>query len=108
MCVDCVLASPGIAQADPDRRTPPEVVLSQEHKAYGRFKEITSKDKPGVNFVEDDSASGEDTEVCIAEWVDTPKDKPLTCSILKLSPGKRDEVKFTFDVTKCDKLFNVL
>jgi hypothetical protein len=55
MCVDCVLASLGIAQADPDRRTPPEVVLSQEHKAYGRFKEITSKDKPGVNFVEDDS-----------------------------------------------------
>jgi hypothetical protein len=80
---------------------------AREHKAYGRFKEVFSKDKSGVNCVEEDSAS-EDTEVCIAEWVDTPKEKPLAHSFLKPSPGKRDEVKFTFDVTKCDKLFDVL
>jgi hypothetical protein len=27
---------------------------------------------------------------------------------LKLSLRKKDEVKFTFDVSKCDKLFDVL
>jgi hypothetical protein len=30
------------------------------------------------------------------------------CSFLKSSPGRKDEVKFMFDVTKCDKLFHVL
>jgi hypothetical protein len=40
--------------------------------------------------------------------VDTARDKPLACSILKPSPGKKEEVKFTFDVSKCDKLFDVL
>jgi hypothetical protein len=44
----------------------------------------------------------------MAEWVDTPSDKPLACSFLKPSLGKKDEVKFTFDVSKSDKLFDVL
>jgi hypothetical protein len=81
---------------------------AKEHKAYGRFKEVTSKENQVVNFVEEVPASDEDAEVCKAEWVDTPKDKPIACSFLKTSLGKRDEVKFTFDVTKCDKLFSVL
>jgi hypothetical protein len=49
-----------------------------------------------------------DTEVCIAEWVDMPKGKPMTCPFLKLSAGKREEMKFTFDVSKCDKLSDAL
>jgi hypothetical protein len=32
MCVDCVLASPRIAQVDPGDEPHPEVVLSQEPK----------------------------------------------------------------------------
>jgi phosphatidate phosphatase PAH1 len=56
---------------------------AKEHKTFGRFKEVTSKENPGVNLVEEDSASDEDAEVCIAEWVDTPKDKPIACSFLK-------------------------
>jgi hypothetical protein len=62
---------------------------AKEHKAYGLFKEVTSKEKSGVNFVEEDSASDEDTEVCVPEWVDTPKENPIVCSFLKPSPGKR-------------------
>jgi hypothetical protein len=80
----------------------------REHKSYCRLRENSSKDKPGVNLVEEDSVSEDDTKICMAEWVDTPKDKPLVCSFLKLSPGRRDKVKFTFDVSKCDKLFDVL
>jgi hypothetical protein len=49
-----------------------------------------------------------DTEVCITEWVDMPKGKPMTCLFLKLSSGKREEMKFTFDVSKCDKLSDAL
>jgi hypothetical protein len=46
--------------------------------------------------------------VCVAEWVDTSKDKPITCTFLKPGPGKKDEMKFAFDVTKCDNLFDAL
>jgi hypothetical protein len=52
--------------------------------------------------------SDDEAEVCVAEWVDTPKDKPITCTFLKPGPGKKKEVRFTFDITKCDKLFDVL
>jgi hypothetical protein len=81
---------------------------AKEHKTFGQFKEVTSKENPGVNLVEEDLASDDDVEECIAEWVDTWKDKPIACSFLQPSPRKRDEMKFTFDVTQCDKLFDVL
>jgi hypothetical protein len=55
--------------------------------------------------VGEESSSEEDIEVYMVEWVDMPQDKPLSCSFLKPSPGKKEEVKFTFDVSKCDKLF---
>jgi hypothetical protein len=52
--------------------------------------------------------SDDEAEVCVAEWVDTPKDRPITCTFLKPGSGKKKEVRFTFDITKCDKLFDVL
>jgi hypothetical protein len=81
---------------------------SKDHKAHGLFKEVGTKGKPSVNWAGKDASSEDDSEVCVAEWVDTPRDKPLSCFFLKPSPGKKDEVKFTFDVSKCDKLFDVL
>lgn len=42
----------------------------------------------------------------MAEWVDTPK--PIPCPFLKSNLGKREEMRYTFDVSKCDKLFDVL
>jgi hypothetical protein len=80
---------------------------AKEHKPYGRFKDAVSKEKPVVNCVGESKESDEETEVCIAEWVDMAKGKPLACSFLKTSPSKREEVKFTFDMNKCDKLFDV-
>jgi hypothetical protein len=44
----------------------------------------------------------------VALWADTPRDKLISCSFLKPSTVKRDEMKFTFDVSKCDKMFDVL
>jgi hypothetical protein len=79
-----------------------------DHKAHVRFKDTSGKEKSGVNFVEEESGSDSETEVCVAEWVGTPKEKPLVCSFLRPSLGKKDEGKYTFDVTKCDKLFDVL
>jgi hypothetical protein len=65
-------------------------------------------EKLTVNCVREDEESDEEIEVCIAEWVDTTKGKPLACSFLKSSPSRKEEMKFTFDVRKCDKLFDIL
>jgi hypothetical protein len=65
---------------------------AREHKTYGQFKELVSKDKPWVNCVEGDLAVEEDTEVCIAEWVEKPKEKQLACEFLKPSPRKKGEI----------------
>jgi hypothetical protein len=52
--------------------------------------------------------SDDEAKVCVADWVDTPKDKPIMCTFLKPGMGKKEEMRFTFDTTKCDKLFDVL
>jgi hypothetical protein len=79
-----------------------------EHKVQNRFRENNTKEKSGVNCIRDDSVSDDNADVCVTEWVDTSREKSLACSFLKPSPGRRDEMKFTFDVTKCDKLFDLL
>jgi hypothetical protein len=44
-----------------------------------------------------------------AEFVWSPSDKPSTCASLKPVPKNRhDEVKYTFDVSKCDRIFDEL
>jgi hypothetical protein len=90
-------------------------VVAQENRAkdvksYGRFRYsgTREKEKHGVNFMDEDLASDSDAEVCVAEWVDTPKHKPMSCSFLKPKANEKEEMQYTFDVTKCDRLFNML
>ena len=59
-------------------------------------------------MLEPNTDSDEETDVCMAKWVDAPKSRPMVCAFLKPSPGKREEMKYTFDVSKCDKLFDIL
>jgi hypothetical protein len=37
-----------------------------------------------------------------------PMDKPILCSFLKPNGGRRDEMRYTFNVSKCDCLFDLL
>jgi hypothetical protein len=53
--------------------------------------------------MEEDAVSDKDAGVCVAEWVDMAQGKPFACWFLKPSPGKKDEMKLTFDLSKCDK-----
>jgi hypothetical protein len=66
---------------------------AKEGKSHGRFKEATRKGKPRINYMDEESASDEDIGVCVAEWVDNAKEKPLASSFPRLSPGKKDEMK---------------
>jgi hypothetical protein len=61
-----------------------------------------------VHYVDDEVEDEEGNEICVAEWVEKPEDKPITCSFLKPNGGRRDEIKYTFDVLKCDRLFDLL
>jgi hypothetical protein len=50
----------------------------------------------------------EGNEICVAEWVEKPGDKPISCSFLKPNEGWREEMRYTFDVSKCDHLFDLV
>jgi hypothetical protein len=75
-----------------------------------RFRDNSNKDKENhhVHYVDDEVEDEEGNEICVAEWVEKPEDKPITCSFLKPNGGRRDEIKYTFDVLKCDRLFDLL
>jgi hypothetical protein len=77
--------------------------------AHSWFQEGSrEKERSSVGKVEDNPGSDDETDVCVAGWVDNPKGKPVSCSFLKPGPGKKQEMCFTFDVTKWDKLFDAL
>jgi hypothetical protein len=81
---------------------------ARDGRSQGQFRETTKEiERNNVNMVDDDISS-EEEEVCVGEWVDAPQAKPLKCSFLKPEPSKNGEMKFTFDVSKCDRLFDVL
>ena len=75
-----------------------------------RSKESKFKpDRLGMHVLQGGSSDYEDNEVYAAEFVWSSNDKPITCASLKPIPKNRhDEVKFTFDVSKCDRIFDEL
>jgi hypothetical protein len=58
--------------------------------------------------LEDEHDDEEGNEICVAEWVEKPGGKPISCSFLKPNKGRRDEMRNPFDVSKCDHLFDLL
>jgi hypothetical protein len=85
--------------------------LPYENRAKSsRFRDNANKDKEKhhVHYVDDEVEDEEGNEICVAEWVEKPRDKPISCSFLKPNGGRRDETKYTFDVSKCDCLFDLL
>jgi hypothetical protein len=61
-----------------------------------------------VHFLEQEANDEEGNEICVAEWAENPVDKPISCSFLKPNGVQRDEMRYTFGVTKCDRLFDLL
>jgi hypothetical protein len=85
--------------------------LPYENRAKAtRFRDSTNKDKERhhINFVDKEVDDEEGNELCVVEWVEKPMDKPILCSFLKPNKGWRDEMRYTFDVSKCDHLFDLL
>jgi hypothetical protein len=56
-----------------------------------------------------DSSNDESSEVLTTKFAWPSKTKSLTCDALKLTHKKRqDDIKYTFDVAKCDMIYNEL
>jgi hypothetical protein len=58
--------------------------------------------------VDEEVGDEEGNEICVADWVEKPGDKSISCSFLKRNGGRREEMRYTFDVSKCDRLFDLL
>ena len=62
-----------------------------------------------MHMLHGDSSDVENSEIYAAEFVWSSSDKPSTCASLKPIPKNRhDEIKYTFDVSKCDRIFDEL
>jgi hypothetical protein len=83
--------------------------MKVELKKLGIHKKSNEKSNRPVYALGCDSndLDDEDKDIYVAEFVWSSKDKPSTCASLKLiHKNRQDDVKFTFDVAKCDKIFD--
>jgi hypothetical protein len=89
--------------------------LDCENRAKESRSFTRSGDKPRnechVNMVEyaSESSDDEEADMCVVEWSWALKSKPFVCSSLKpASKSQQYKIGFTFDVTKCDRIFDYL
>jgi hypothetical protein len=83
--------------------------LAQENRSKELAK--SKSDCPNIHFLNNnvDTSDDESCDVHAAEFAWSSKDKAHTCASLKpIHRNRRDEMKFTFDVSKCDKIFDEL
>jgi hypothetical protein len=73
-----------------------------------RCKETSKSVARTIHLVERDSSDNESIDVYITELVWPTKAKSSACSSLQPVQKNRQEVKFTFNLTKCDKIFDEL
>ena len=80
--------------------------LAQESRSKeSKFK----SDRLGMHMLHGDSLDDWNSEVYAAKFVWSSSDKPITCASLKTIPKNRhDEIKYTFDVSKCDRILDEL
>jgi hypothetical protein len=64
-----------------------------------------------INMVEYSSKTSDDEDVnmCVVEWNWASKSKPFICSSLKPAlKSRQDEIRYIFDIAKCDRIFDYL
>jgi hypothetical protein len=56
-----------------------------------------------------ESSDDKEADMCVAEWNWVSKSKSFVCSSLKPTyKSRQDEMRYTFDVGKCDRIFDYL
>jgi hypothetical protein len=55
------------------------------------------------------TSDDEDVNMCVVEWNWASKSKPFICSSLKSAlKSQQDEIRYIFDIAKCDRIFDYL
>jgi hypothetical protein len=83
---------------------------AKESKNFPRTSDKLRNERH-VNTVEysSDLSDDEEADICVAKWSWESKSKPFLCSSLKpASKSRQDEMCYTFDVAKCDRIFDYL
>jgi hypothetical protein len=82
----------------------------ENHAKSTRFRDNADKDKEKhhINFMDEEVDDEEGNEICISDWIEKPRDKSISCSFLKTNGERREEMRYMFDVLKCNRLFDLL
>jgi hypothetical protein len=83
------------------------LVRALAHESRSKDTRLKS-DHPNIHVLDYESWDDENKEVCAAEFTWLPNNKANTCASLNPTHKSRDEMKFTFDMAKCDKIFDEL
>jgi hypothetical protein len=86
-------------------------VLDRALAQKNQSKELakSKSDRPNIHFLNNnvDTLDDESGDVYVVEFAWSSKDKAHTCASLKpIHRNRRDEMKFTFDVSKCEYLMS--
>jgi hypothetical protein len=74
-----------------------------------RYKETSKSAARTIHLVERDNSDDESTDVYAAKFVWPTKAKSSACSSLQsVQKNRQEEIKFTFNVAKCDRIFDEL
>jgi hypothetical protein len=74
-----------------------------------RFKETSKLAAHTIHLIERDSSDDKSADVYTAEFIWPTKAKSSACSSLQpVQKNRQEEIKFTFNVAKCDKIFDKL
>ena len=85
-----------------------ERALSHESRV-NESKDSHRMNRSRLNTIEHDADSGDEADVYAAEFVWPSKAKPYMCDDPKpIRKNRDDEVKCSFDVGKCDRIFDAL
>jgi len=82
--------------------------LAQESR--GKDVHRSPTDRPRMHMVDyNDDNSDDEVDVYATEFVWSSKAKPYSCNALKpIRKNHNEEIKFTFDIAKCDRIFDAL
>jgi hypothetical protein len=84
------------------------LVRALAHESRSKYTRLKS-DRPNMHMLDYESSDDESKEVYAAEFTWSSYDKENTCASLKPAhKSRQEEVKFTFDVAKCDRIFDKL
>jgi hypothetical protein len=74
-----------------------------------RFKETSKSVAHTIHLVERDNSDDESADVYTVEFVWPIKTKSSACSSFQpVQKNRQEEIKFTFNVSRCDRIFDEL